>query len=176
MKLTIREMMLAMVTVMVLLFGGTWVWFWMPMYTDWKASHDEMTQNRFRIEKAERTLSRKEDLDQRLNALREKLPKFEMDQEVTAEFLRELERTAQKYGLSLTRTTPSDEEPVGDLYEMSVNCSWQASLEGLVEFLFDLQSRGGNIDVESINASPDSKRRDLLKGSFIIRFAYSRTE
>jgi len=99
-----------------------------------------------------------------------------LDKDVTADSLKEVQRLATMSQLNLRSLEPDKERQVGDLslYELSITCNWQGSLESLVTFMAHLQARGAVMDVRSINVAPIPKQQGQLKGSFTVDTAFSR--
>lgn len=172
--MSLREIMLAWITAVIVLFGLTWWWYWQPHIEEWKTIQAEEIDYRQRLAVAEHLLSKQEEWDTRLEDVKKNLPSFRADQEVTADFLKLCERLAGKHGVVLLRARPSPEEPAGDLYQMTINYSWEGDLTSLVHFLYALQNEQANLDVQQISVSPDSREPRKLKGSLAIDFAYTR--
>ena len=58
---------------------------------------------------------------------------------------------------------------------MTLDCKeWEGSLEALVHFLYDLESKGVMLDMRSMYIKPNPADRTHLKGSFVIYCAYMR--
>ena len=81
---------------------------------------------------------------------------------------------ALKNGVIITKNQPFKEEPTGDLFEISINCSWQTNLESIINFLDEIQQNGMKYDVISLNISPDGNNPRKLKGNMVIQCAYIR--
>lgn len=173
MKLSNRELMLAWLVAILLLFGGTW-WFSRPSIRAWGESKAERARLERRIRSARRLLNRQVELDETLAGLRKELPRYPMGDDVTSILLRDLEKTARENGVTLTRRDPGDEKQVEDLYEISFFCKWQADLEALVRFLYALQTRGAILDMKQLSITPGRRGEEALNGSFNLNYAYSR--
>lgn len=174
MKLSLREMVMAWLTGIVVLFGLTWWWYWQPQMITWKTAGTAITAARQRIQIAEHLLSRQDEWDARLEDVKKALPAYKGNQEVTSDFLKLLERLASKNGLVLLKARPTPEEPAGDLYQMTIHYSWEGDLDALVRFLYGLQAEQANLHVRQLNVSPSSKNPQELSGKLSIDFAYTR--
>lgn len=173
MKLTPRELALAWLTGATVILGGTYLVL-QPHYEQLKALSRNIAALEQRKTEAELTLSRRGDLENRLQAIRSQLPSHVPGQDVTAEYLRTLERLAQQNGLTLLRREAEPERQTGDIYEVSINCNWEGDLDSLVRFLYALQSQGAMLDVRQLTISPIPGGA-RLKGTFTVDFAFTRT-
>jgi Tfp pilus assembly protein PilO len=126
------------------------------------------------VERSEKLLAGRERWDERLGALREKLPRFAPDTEATAELLRQLEHMARKHGLTLLKAMPEEEEQGGELFSIAIHYTWEGELEALVRFLYSLQTDVRNMDIRRLNISPLSREEQLLKGGFTVDAAFTR--
>ncbi|MFH0954395.1 MAG: type 4a pilus biogenesis protein PilO [Verrucomicrobiota bacterium] len=173
MRFSNRELTLAWLTTVTVVLGGTY-WFGQPMTKEWKDSIRARENLAYRRKEAGRLLDEKEAVNQRLQALRQQLPQYPAGQDVTAELLKTLERTAQEEGVVLLRREPEKEKSVGDLYEVAINCTWEGELEGIVQFLYALQVQGAILDIRQLTMSPLQGGVKRLKGNFTVDCAYTR--
>jgi hypothetical protein len=175
MKLSAREMTLGCATMAVLITAGTWMWAESRL-SDVASCREQKRGCKQMIIRAKKLLAHEDDWKARLGKLRAKLPQYDEDEQVTSEIMKMLEQQAAKAGLSLPKATPEKEKKIGDLYEMSINYRWEGDLSALVHFLYDLQSKGVNLDVRRLSAAPSSSRRQAarLKGNFTVDVAYTR--
>ena len=173
MKISNREIVIGMITLAVILFGFT---YWMAGSKI--AEQREMKSGKIRlrrqIELHKRILDEKENWIGRLDALQSQLPTYGRKTSVNVELPKKIKRIADHHGLDLPQTQPVGEEQVGSLYELSVRCEWQGSLDALVHFLYELHEQGIRFDVRKIDIKPVAKQKDMLKGSMIINCAYRR--
>lgn len=173
MKLSRREWALAWITMVIVALGGTY-WFGAPRL---KASQDvvrEMEALSQRIAHIQSLLDERGSWDERLEAVRKQLPRHPASKDVTSELLRSLEQTAQQHGLSLLRREPDKEKDLGDLFEVSIDCTWEGTLDALVHFLYAIQLQGVILDIRSLTVNPMEGGPDRLKGSFTVVVAYTR--
>lgn len=108
----------------------------------------------------------------RLRDLRESLPAYPPQQDVTTDLLNLLENTAGRHGLTLLRRDVERERRDGELYELTINCRWRGNLEALVYFLFDLSRHGVRLGIRQLSIAP--RGRGQLEGTMTIDGAYSR--
>lgn len=174
MKLNPRETLLAWVTGVVVVLGITY-WFAAPKWREFKDTKNFAENLKRRKKELDALLLRRPELNERLNAIRSQLPGHPLGKDVTAEFLRMLERLAQQNGLVLLRREAEPERHTGDIHEVSINCNWEGTLEALVRFLYALQSQGAMLDVRQLTVSPIAGAGQRLKGTFTVDFAYTRT-
>ena len=173
MKLSSREIGLAWVTTVAILLGGTY-WFAQPKMQEWKDAREARAALVWREKEANHLLSGEEAINERLAKIREQLPSHPQGKDVTAEILRMIERTAQQHSLTLLRREAERERNVGDLYEISINCSWEGELDAIVHFLYALQSQGAILDTRQLSMSPIPGGSVRLKGNCTIDYAYTR--
>jgi hypothetical protein len=171
MKLTNREMILGWATLLAVLL--------MVLYLIGAARWEQartLSQERAtlvrQLRDTERLLARRGDVDARLVAIRKRLPQYAPGRDVTADILRDLENTARTHNVTLTRRDAERERSAGELMEVSVLCTWEADLDGLVHFLYALESQGVTRQVRQLTVSPGPDRR--LKGNVVADHAYTR--
>jgi Tfp pilus assembly protein PilO len=172
MKMSMREILLAWITTVILVLGGTY-WFGQSKVQDWKATIRERAALVDRRKIAERLLGNQTAINQRLALIRKQLPQHPADKDVTAELLRTLEKMAQENNLILLRREPEKEKNVGDLYEVAILCTWEGDLDAVVHFLYALQSQGAILDIHQMTISP-GQSPGRLKGTFTMDCAYTR--
>ncbi len=117
-------------------------------------------------------LAQSDQWETRLRDLRESLPSYPEDQDVTSRLLNLLEQAAVRHDLQLLRRDPERERQDGELYELTINCRWRGDLDALVLFLFDLQQQGVQLGVRQLSITPRGPGR--LEGTMTIDGAYSR--
>ena len=174
MNLSPREMMLVWLTLAAVLLGGSF-WLGEPMYQDWKEQRAARSTLHDRQRLAERLLEQKVEIQERWDSLKSAMPSYPLDLDVTSQLLRNLQQTADKQGLNLVRVEPDEEVSVGDLYEVSITCSWEGSLDALVKFLYDVQAESGMVDIRQITVTPTRGQDGRLKGNMVVDYAYSRS-
>lgn len=174
MKLNPRETFLAWLTGVVVVLGVTY-WLLQPQWQALKDTDRTADALKARKREADALLERRPEIDKRLNDIRSQLPSHPPGKDVTAEFLRILERLAQQNGLVLLRREAEPERHTGDIHEVSINCNWEGTLDALVRFLYALQSQGAMLDVRQLTVSPIPGVGQRLKGTFTVDFAYTRT-
>lgn len=172
MKLSVREGALALATVAVGLGAVTWQIVDRRL-GDWRRLELERTGLQGRRQIAERLAARRPEAEGRLRAMLKQVPAYPAERDVTAELLRVVEGIASRTGLTLVRREAEKEKSAGELLEVSINCTWQGSLEALVTFLYDVHTQGLLLDVRQLNAAP-ARSGGGLSGTFSIACAYTR--
>ncbi len=175
MTLSTREYILAIVTLAVILFGGTF-YVGDPMWKEYKSLKEERQRLADRERIARRLLERQGEINERLDALRQEMPTYPAELDVTSQLLKSLQKTADQHGLVILRQEPDRERHVGDLYEMAISCAWQGELNSLIHFLYAMQFQGAIVDFRQLSIAPVRGEGLLLKGNFIVDFAYSRIQ
>ena len=174
MKISPREMMLASVTGLVALVGMSY-WIIMPKWTEAETMKASQVTVRQRIEMSRQQIKQKAGADKRMESIRAKLSRYPADQDVTADYLKILERLAKAHGVTLIQRKPGKEKRHGDLYELSIDCTWESELEGLTRFLFAWQQEPVTVDIEDITVTVVPGGKNRLKGSFVIICMYTRS-
>jgi len=175
MKISNREIIIAMITLAVILFGFTY-WMGGSRISEQRTIAEEKVRLRRQIKLHKRILEEKKNWVGRLNALQGELPEYGRKISVNVELPKKIKHMADRHHLDLLQTTPGGEKQIGSLYELSVNCKWQGNLDALIHFLYELHTQGIRFDVRKINVKPVAKQADMLKGSMVINCAYRRTE
>lgn len=166
-----RDFNMVMIMVGVLLLGMTYLMA-EPMIRQWR----EAAAVRGRLERdrtmAERFLKSRAEFEEKLVSLRSTLPMYGTNETVGAALLQQVRRLADENRVVTTRITPDAEKNIGDLYEQSIECAWEAELEPLVRFLYAVQIAGATLDIRQMTVAPSQDSR--LKGNIKIFFAYKR--
>ena len=175
MKISPREMTLCIVTLAAGLFGATWYGL-DGKVEKYKSQKNEMARLQQNIVRHKMTQSMQKEWYTELAQLQMQLHVFPLDQQsVSPQLTRTIKTAALQYGLDIQSTKPvGDEEKIGDLYELDINCSWAGTISALVDFLAELQTQGLRYDVSSLNIAPEGKDSDKLKGNMVISCAYLR--
>jgi len=173
MKFSSRELVLSAITGMAVLVGLSY-WLGKPKLDTWKelAANQEALERR--IELSERIIDQKGEWEQRLAALRTKLSGYPGDRDVTADYLRILERVANENDLNLVRRRSGREKSHGDLYELGIDCTWEAELGPLVRFLHALEQENVTMDIEDLTIALVAGSDGRLKGDFTLICVYTR--
>jgi type II secretory pathway component PulM len=160
MKISAREKNILWVTVAVafILFNYLFVWEWLGSVIDrGRQVHSLRSEAVLRKE----TITRIPEWEAEIKSLRARTDsggKIEVD----TDWLRRLEATAKKSGLSVNsqRPIPEKETPFGT--ESGVNFSIEASQEALVKFLHELQADAANPQVQVLQITPKNPGIDQL--------------
>jgi hypothetical protein len=168
MKLSRREQVLMLITLAVVL-GGLSYGLVAPVFGRWKQLNDEAAALRHEMELNTKIIERRAMWDQRYAERAGEVPRY-ASRSVAPELLKAVRELAERHGVSLLRIEPGRETQSGELYELSIPCSWEAELEALTRMLFDLQQMENRFDVHSLTVSPQKDGR--LKGGMNIYCAY----
>lgn len=166
-----RDYNMVMIMIGVLLLGLTYL-IADPMIRQWR----EAASVRDRVERerdmVQRSLDKRGEYEEKLESLRATLPSYATNEAVGASLLQQVRKLADENRVVTTRITPDAEKNIGDLYEQSIECTWEAELEPLVRFLYAVQVAGATLDIRAMNIAPSQDSR--LKGNMKIFFAYKR--
>ena len=113
--------------------------------------------------------------EKELLKLEENIQQFGVDEKsISSKLMQTIKNIASKNGVNITRSQPFDENPIGDLFEIGINCTWNSDLKAIINFLVELQENNLKYDVKTINISPDTNNSGNLKGNMVIECAYKR--
>jgi hypothetical protein len=120
-------------------------------------------------------VSQRDHFERQLAEVDDKLPRFPADRPMEVHWQRVADSVAGRHGVRLIKQEVDGPELVGGAYEMKIDCNeWQGTLDGLVHFLFDLQSEGAMLDVRYLRIKP--KDKELRTGQFDLFCAYTLEE
>jgi Tfp pilus assembly protein PilO len=172
-KLSRRELVLAWVTGAVVLIGVT---FWMgrAKVQAWGQAREEMGRLRRQARRLQTVVNGRGEWARQLDEIQATLPVHPLGKDVTAELLLMLEQTANQHGLTLKKREPQPERSVGDLYEVSIICTWEGDLDSLTHFLYAIHTKGVILDIRQLSVAPIQGVKGQLKGGFTVDCAYTR--
>ena len=108
--------------------------------------------------------------------VRAEMPVFETGRQVDTYWMSEMDRLAREHDVSITRRQVGRETLVGDVYEFSTECQWEAPLDAFARFLHAMQSAGAMLDVRDLLVRTQDRKKGFLRGSFTLHCAYMRGE
>ena len=173
MKITSRELMLGWMTGFVILIALSF-WICSPKIKVWKELADKKEAVARRIEVAEHLIAQRGDWDKRLQDVALKLTKYPADQDVTADYLKILETIVKENGVTLSKRQPQKEKKHNELYELAVDCTWEADLGALIHFLHALEQQKVTMDIDDLSVSLVAGGKGRLKGNFALICLYTR--
>jgi hypothetical protein len=175
-----REITLALATALAILAGLT---YW--IVSNKLPAIQDAAKERIIIEKKiavnQRLIRKQKPLMAELNAIINTLPQHDKDKDVQYSLLQEISQQAENTQFTIIKRDPGEERKVGntELYELSVDCTYESTIDPLVYFLYNLQAKGAVMNVSELQVKQASSRPDRkgqLKGSFVVDFAYSRVD
>jgi len=171
-KISARESLLGLITVSVLLFAGT-AMIGRSKIEDLKSLRADQVKVQSSIERSKKLISQKEKWVKRMEAFKGNMPRFPLNKRMDVYWSNEVEKKANAHSLKILRYEVGDERQEGPIYELPIECrDWEGSLDSLVHFLFDLQSKGAMLDIRYLRVKP--KDKVVRKGRFSIYCAYMR--
>lgn len=173
MKISKREARMVLLAVAVVLGVSTFL-FGEARWIEWKEINEAQQRLEEEIAVDERMLEQRERLDEELTELTGQLRSFPRGQQVAPQLMEQVNDMARRSGLSLPSQSPEAERDHGHVFEVSIRCQFQGSLESLVRFLFALQSAGAHFNVRNITVSPTGQG-DELRGNVTVDCAFTRT-
>jgi len=173
MKLSSREVGLGITTGALLLFGLTFL-VGAPKIKVWQERIETQKAQAQRIEVAKRLVGDRARWDERLANLHTRLTRYPVAMDVTADYLKILERVAKDNNITLVKRKPQKEKPQGDCYEMPIDCTWEGDLNSLVHFLYALDQENVTMDMENLSVKLVAGGKERLKGNFTLMCIYTR--
>ncbi len=173
MKLTSRELILSGITALMVLVGLSY-WFGKPRIDNWRELGANREAVERRVQLAERVIGQKGYWEERLDALRGKVSAYPPDKDATADYLRILERVAKADNVKLIRRRARKEKSYGKLYELGIDCTWEADLESLIRFLHGLEQENVTMNIDDLTIALISGGKGQLKGDFSLICVYTR--
>ncbi len=172
MKISSRELTMSFVTVTVVVFAVSY-FFLKPKIDTWKKLVEEESNLKQSIGAYNQMISQKDYVTARLQKVSALLPAYAEDRQMDVYWMSVMDSIASKNNLDITKRQAGRETKTGSIYELPIECrEWSGDLESLVNFLFDLQSEGGMMDVRQLSIKPKTKSN--LNGRFLLYCAYTR--
>ncbi|HPW75986.1 MAG TPA: hypothetical protein PLJ32_08405 [Kiritimatiellia bacterium] len=141
---------------------------------NWKAARRTFMAAQRKVTEERELIAARDMWAERYEAMRELMPIFPYEKDVDTHWLNLMDSTATRNGFAISRRQANKEQEVGDVYELPIECKdWEAPLESLVRFLYDLHQQGAMLDVRQLFIRPSTKP-GYLKGSFTLYCAYMR--
>ncbi len=172
MTITRRELVMGEITLAVALFGAT-AMLARPQIDKWQALKREQAQVQATIDADRELLTTRDRWQGKYDEMKSLLTQFDANQRVDVHWLSLMDSLARKHKVKISRRQVGDEERSGDVYELPIECrEWQGDLDSVVRFLFELQSKGGTLDIRHLLMKPDDRK--VLRGRFTLYCAYTR--
>jgi Tfp pilus assembly protein PilO len=176
MKITEREMILGIATLACVLLGGTWAGV-NGKIAEWKAKKTEIVRLRQQILQHKNVISMQSSWAGDLQELEKDLRVFDtIQRSVSSDLMKTIKTISNTHDLEITKTSPQNEKPTDNLFEMGINCTWQGKLDAVVDFLTDLQQQEVRYNIRSLTITPVGKNSGKLKGNMVIDCAYTRKD
>lgn len=175
MKLSHHEQTLATVTVLAILFGILGLKL-KPGLEEWRERTATLeTLRRVRTE-SRNLIDQGPQWRENYESFKDQMPVFEPGRQVDTYWMSIMDRLADEFKVSITRRQVGREVLVGDVYEFSTDCQWEAPLDAFTRFLCAMQDAGAMLDVRELVIRTNSTRKGYLRGSFTLYCAYMRGE
>lgn len=175
MRISSREVLMAWLTGVAVLAGLTF-WFVEPRWERFSYMSRQIEVAQRKMERDRQLIDSRDQWDDRMQGLRRSLTKYPRQRDLTAEYLKLIERLAKENNLTLVQRRPDREKTQGGLYELSINCTWEGDLDALVRFLYTLDQQDVTMNVEELSVSTVPGKKEQLRGSFTLICAYTRDD
>ncbi|HMP74390.1 MAG TPA: hypothetical protein PKE55_14120 [Kiritimatiellia bacterium] len=169
---TRRDLNMVIAILLVLVLGISYLVL-SPRIETWLESRRTQERLEREYDASRRIIATRGQAIERLEDLRGSLPAFGANEPVGAELLRQIQRLADESRVTLTRLELGNEEILGDLREVAIDCAWEAELDSLVRLLYAVQIAGATLDMRQLTVSP-APQGTRLRGNFKIMYAFTR--
>jgi hypothetical protein len=167
-----REKNMLLVTVVLVLYAAAALTF-KKQVANWKAAERVYQTAKKKFHDEESLIAARAEWTAKYDKLCDLMPVFPQGKDIGTHWLNVMDQAAARNGFAISRLQQSEEAEVGDVYELPIVCSdWEAPLEGLVKFLYDLNQQGAMLDVRQLIVRQG--KPGYLKGSFALYCAYMR--
>jgi len=169
MKLSTREIMLAWVTFMVVLFAATYL-VCKPQIAKWRELHAEVMVLEERVRSDRAMIDGRAEWERRLGELKKSVRPLPAGKGEATYLKRTIGDLAGQSGIALRDRRDGEEVKYGGVYSLSITCPWDGNTAALVKLLFELESHDVMFDVKELTVR--SSGNDQLKGSFTVYCLY----
>lgn len=122
-------------------------------------------------------VARRDDWQRNYDAISGRMPVFGATQRVQTHWMALLNRLATENEVTLLKTQVGDEKEVGGVFETTIDCDCEGSLEAFVPFLHAIYSEGAMLDVRKVSMRPQSgKGAGDLRATLSLCCAYMRAD
>lgn len=176
MNLSRHDQSLLAITVFVLLFG--------LLGMGMRTQIEQIDQHRNQIRRLEERIRMQNALieakplwERRYADVRDKMDVFPRDAQVQTHWMSIMDRAANAHNIRILQRSRRDESVVAGVCELPIEVrSWEGTLESLVSFMIELETRGVMLELRELRVSPIQNRQGYLKGSFLLSCAYMRSD
>ena len=174
MTLSRHDQTLLAITVFVLLFGI--IGMGLRTQLDRIRSHRVSIQNlKERIALQEALIEARPIWEERYAAVRDKMDVFPRSAQVQTHWMSIMDRAANAHDIRILQRAQREETVVAGVCELPIEVrSWEGTLDSLVSFIIELETRGVMLELRELRVSPIQNRQGYLKGSFLLSCAYMR--
>ena len=171
-----QKAVLASLAVVALYAGAVLFWF-LSAESAWKKAARKYRDAKAAYMREERLISEKAKWDEAYETEKSAMPTFAVGKATDTTWLEKTDEIAAKNLVQISqRGAQKEAMEVDDVTVLPIDASWEASLEAIVKFMYELENSGeGLFDVSSLNFKPSAKK-GYLRGSFTINCAYMREE
>jgi hypothetical protein len=173
MKLSSRETFMLWITLFTILFAVSY-WYMEPKIENIREFKKAQRSLKEEIELYKKIVARKPEAEKRLSEVRSKLSSYPPDQDVTADYMKVLERLVKEHDVTLIQRKPQKEKRQSNLYELAIDCTWEAELNSLIKFLHAMSKEQMTMEIKDITISLIGAGKSRLKGNFTLLCLYTR--
>ncbi len=173
----LKEKAIVSVLVVVVLYALAAATWFMHSEGAWKKARGRYESACKTYQKECVTIANKDKYVEDYEKAKEFMPMFEASKTTEATWLKKMREIATKNLVVISQDEAKPEVTGDDVHELPIEVrSWEASLEGLVKFMHELENtEEGMFAITDLNFRPSSKK-GYLRGSFTLKCAYMREE
>jgi len=167
MKLNPREQILISVIRAMVLLGGSWL-FGGTLWGRWRELQRTVTAKQRELAGMEAAIRSKPEWQREAGQLREGLgPQKPLEQ--MSDLLKRLDQAGATAGVQISARRPAPVVDHGTYRELPVQCSFDATTESLVRFLYTLQTGEGLVSIEQLQVAGRPDNPSLLRCELHLR-------
>ncbi len=174
MKISTRELMLAWITCVGLLFAGTYI-VCKPQIDSLREQHEQIKLLREQIAETQVQLAKRPQWEKRLNALRTTVRSLPAGRSAATQLMRTIGDIAMKRSVRLSDLKDGKAVTLSGLHVLPITCPWRdANTQGVRDLLIDFLAHDVMFDVTELRITSDGK--DRLSGSFTVNCVFTKPE
>ena len=170
-----RERILLGATVVMVVLGLNYLLV-TPLWRRWRAVQGELKSQRLETDGMQGQIARQPQWQKEYDTLRQSLGHGEQRFSQPSDVLKKIEEVGASAGILINARQPKPAVDKGNYRELPVQCSFEATTEALVKFLYGLQTGAGFINVEQLQIFPRTDNPAILRCDIQIRALAGKTE
>lgn len=175
MALNKRERTLVIVTATIAAVILTWILL-AKLAPRWSSVSSELTNRRAEQKMVNETIAMEPTWRAEYNKLHGSFASSSEHFDRASDVLKKIDAVGSVSGVNILAKRQLDERNEGAIRELPVTCNFEANTEGLVRFLYNIQTSAGFMSVEQLQVTPRPDNSSVLRCDIQIRALSSRGE